>query len=551
MAAALLPGGWVWFLQSLLRQPSKDTRDCCMARSVCDHAHWLLLLCKIVRRHGGLGLAILVPLIGINCVEDFFDSPKSESPTPTVDSISPNFATDDNLSYTLTIYGRGFIPSSVVYDRGVNILASTFINSHELQAQNSSNDSPDETYLEDTMTVVNPGVGGGTSNTIILPLVPGFFGVSAGEKHVCGGRTLNYPGLRGFTVAYCFGDVPVLGIESLPKAALPPAPIYGFISVSAGSGYTCGVLASTALAYCWGSNDSGQLGNGTTISSASPVLVGPFNSVSTGASHACGVKAVDSTAYCWGSNAAGELGDSTTTSRTVPVLVTGGHRFLTVSAGAHHTCGMTTTGGYCWGSNQYGQLGDGDTTGRDFPVPVLGSDSFFVVSAGVFHTCAIVNDNPQLTSTGNAYCWGSNSNGQLGVGSAVTASDVPVLVRGGIPFIADVRDPGSISAGGVHTCGIALIASGFVAYCWGGNSSGQLGDGTTNDSHVPVRVIGNLDLYTITASSTRFTCGLIAGANGDSTNSAIAGAEYCWGENSSGQLGNGTTASSSQPVLVK
>ncbi len=144
-----------------------------------------------------------------------------------------------------------------------------------------------------------------------------------------------------------------------------------------------------------------------------------FAAVSAGFDHSCGVTTAG-VAYCWGDNVFGQLGDGTTTNRPMPVAVAGGLSFAAVSTKGH-TCGVTTAGdAYCWGQNVRAQLGDGTTTDRLTPVAVAGGLSFAAVSAGFGHSCGV-------TTAGDAYCWGSNGSGMLGDGT-FNNSSVPVLV---------------------------------------------------------------------------------------------------------------------------
>jgi alpha-tubulin suppressor-like RCC1 family protein len=301
--------------------------------------------------------------------------------------------------------------------------------------------------------------------------------ISAGFYHACGVTTEDR--------AYCWGDNQFgeLGNGRDLINSPTPVPVVGgllFRQISAGGLHTCGVTRDN-LAYCWGKNDGGQLGIATSgIDQYVPAaVVGGlrFSQVSaTGANHNCGVTTAGR-AYCWGYNQGGQLGDGSTTTRYAPVAVRGGLEFRAVSVGTYYSCGVTLGNrAYCWGENFRGQLGDGTTTRRLRPVAVAGGQRFVKVSSGDNHACAI---NP----FDRAFCWGWNGAGQLGDGTT-TQRLTPVRVAGGLLFRQVDASPWN------HTCGVTTDDR---AYCWGYNNfSGKLGDGTLKNSRRPVAVVAPL-----------------------------------------------------------
>jgi len=293
-------------------------------------------------------------------------------------------------------------------------------------------------------------------------------------------------------------------------------------AVSAGSTHSCAI--NNGALKCWGSNASGQLGDGTTTDKQSPTQVTGLESgvtaVSTGENHTCAIH--NQALKCWGANTDGQLGDGTSgddAQRTTPTPVTDLTSAVTaVSAGSTHTCAIHNQALKCWGSNANGRLGDGSTIQRNTPTPVtdLGS-AVTAVSAGAFHTCAIHNAALK--------CWGSNFKGRLADGTTEDKK-TPTPVTG---LTAAVT---AISVGRQHSCAIHNQA----LKCWGSNFKGQLGDGTFADKTTPTPVT---DLRT----------GVTAVSTGLSHSCAIQNAALkCWGNNEHAQLGDGTTINTNAPI---
>lgn len=332
------------------------------------------------------------------------------------------------------------------------------------------------------------------------------------------------------------------------------------IAASIGLKHTCGVTVD-GLAYCWGANDRGQLGDNTTADRHSPTRIGDealrFTDIVAGSLYSCAL--TDTRAiHCWGANHLGQIGNNTTDDQLTPTLVSSGVEYLDLSAGSEHTCARTSTALHCWGSNQTQQLGllsVGTDDHAVAPIAVLESFAFSSVKAGVFHTCGL--------QAGVAYCWGANDFAQLGTGEESFSQHDPVTVAAPTPLeslgpalqhtcgidgeatiycwglLFDSAAPVApqlfadgdfdvVTSGWRHVC--AISSSRVTTECWGVNAVGQVGDGTTSNRAIPTGVASVVAFIQVTTGHFH-TCGI-----------GLNRLAYCWGSNERGQLGNGTTA---------
>lgn len=339
----------------------------------------------------------------------------------------------------------------------------------------------------------------------------------------------------------------------------------GIVAIAGGANHTCAVTAAGGVK-CWGANASGQLGDGNTRDQWVAVSVlkwdgsalAGIQAVAGGGDHSCAL-AVDGGVLCWGSNQTGQLGDRTHNSRATasPVLNADGSPLTgiqAITAGNGHTCALTTAGGVlCWGTGQWGQLGNGTWNSSNAPVSVTGLTSGVKqIAAAEAHTCAV-------TTGGAVKCWGANTYGQLGDGT-VYRQPTPVDVSG-LSSGMDV-----VATGVGHTCVRAADGS---ARCWGWNQHGQLGDNTPENRLTPayvVRVDGmsvasRVICIQTTLQGTRCAAGAtvpdmyrdvtaVAYAEEHSCLLTSAGGVRCWGANTHGQLGDGTNKNRATPIDV-
>lgn len=326
--------------------------------------------------------------------------------------------------------------------------------------------------------------------------------------------TLTTAGLQSVT-ATDVGNPAITGSATVSVAEPVVQPTATALSVSRGIHHACALLEGGTVR-CWGRNESGQLGDGTTQGSRTPVAVagiGPAVAIAAGGDHTCAILS-DSTVSCWGANEGGQLGDGTTTPHSEPVVVSSIVGATAITADGSRTCALLAAGtASCWGWGLAPRAGGADPV----PVPVPGLAGIVDISAG-YPMCAVLD-------TGTVWCWGSNSFGELGNGTE-TDSATPVQVQG-------ITTATQVTAGEGHAC--ALLIGGTIR-CWGDGSRGQLGDGSTTTRSVPISVPGIVGAIAVEALGAS-TCAILT----DHTTA-------CWGANDLGQIGDGTSTDRHTPV---
>ena len=357
---------------------------------------------------------------------------------------------------------------------------------------------------------------------------------SAGMYHTCAiGRDKQ---------AYCWGEDNYGGLGNGAAVTIPqsspvrvnvgPIPDGILHEIGVGWDHSC-ALANDQRIYCWGKGNNGQIGNSLmSPRQDDPVAVslgagpGTYKSLSVGEYNNCAI-GTDDRVYCWGSNNSGALGDGTGTNQDTPQAVVVGDGLIQaveVANGQIHTCAIDTSGDiYCWGDNGWGALGNGSNTDSNVPVQVdvsgTGNSDFHSLVSGRGFSCALGSDD-------RAYCWGRNTDGELGDNNIGSDTNVAVAVSMG-------AGPGTykfLEAGYSHTCGLATDDK---LYCWGQGSDRQLGNGATGDQDEPVEVVAGASpgSFKSVNGGWRHTCAL-------ATDDYL----YCWGRGMDSQLGDGSTA---------
>jgi alpha-tubulin suppressor-like RCC1 family protein len=282
-----------------------------------------------------------------------------------------------------------------------------------------------------------------------------FVRIDAGLDHTCA--------VDQESVAWCWGDASgAVGVSGDP--VLEPTRVSAdlrFTDVSAGRSQSCGVTAEGDV-YCWGIKGWLGAGGAYSVDASGPVralLDEPVVQISSDFSHTC-ARTSPGVAYCWGFSYAGEVGADLDGGVTTPVRVVGDHSWAWVDGGHVLTCGLTTDGrGWCWGRGNFGRMGTGVEVGDVFaPTPVAGGHIFTAIDAGATHTCA-------LDAEGQAWCWGYNDRGQLGIAAGDPGSDCSVFdcVHAPVAVDTDVRFT-SVQPGDRLTCGVTTDQE---LVCWG------------------------------------------------------------------------------------
>ena len=363
------------------------------------------------------------------------------------------------------------------------------------------------------------------SSTVVLPGGPSAYAtaIAAGDRHTC--ALLGSGGVTcwGDDAAGQVGNGAVSGNVMSPSAPVVLPSGMAATAVAAGGSSTCAVLADGEVT-CWGSDSSGQAGNGSAagnvLSPSSPVELPGFAvamSITVGLEHACVVLSTGRVT-CWGSDSSGQIGNGSVAGNVAappqPVGLPGGVTAVALAAGRLHSCALLRTGSItCWGSDVAGQLGNGAAGSQltpSSPIALPGLMAARGIAAGDDHTCALLSSN-ELT------CWGLNGTGQLGVGTTSNADSATRLVRIS-PATAGV------AAGDDHACS---LWSGGVVACWGRDDLEQLGNGPGTASVLTPTAI-NASANKISAGSGAFSCAVSSG-----------GQVSCWGSNGQGQLGRG------------
>lgn len=358
--------------------------------------------------------------------------------------------------------------------------------------------------------------------------VPRFEKIYAGLNHACG---LNNTG-----DVYCWGknDYGQLG-NGISSAGITHFPqrinLTGITKLALGAYHTCALTTDNKL-ICWGLNDNGQLGNGTNTNILSPNPATPIltsiTDMTAGIAHTCAID-VSGAVKCWGNGANYQLGLGSPASQNIPTMtsITSNAEKIVAGAFSNVTCAKMTDGLLkCWGNNTNGQLGIGTNTTQPSIVNVTGLPEPSPLGVAVGQQAVCIIRN---NGAGNVRCWGGGTSGQLGNGLS-TSQNMPSLSSDVIGLDGVV----SIKGNSDHFCALTNTKE---LKCWGFNADSQLGDGTTVNRNTPVTQTLGEDVFDFSVGN-NYVCARFINGNGK-----------CWGNNTNGIFGNGTVTNSTTPVL--
>jgi alpha-tubulin suppressor-like RCC1 family protein len=408
-----------------------------------------------------------------------------------------------------------------------------------------------------------------------------FTKIRAGGFNTCGIDLVGEILCWGLNSSMQIGQQTQTNSVSMPMSLPMPAGVEEFVNLDTGNNNTCGTT-NLGITWCWGSNSYGQLGNGEVSEHSGPVAIFSLTHfqkatvASTGGEHSCLLSTLNKV-VCWGQNDFGQLGDGTIDNDEIPRYL---HNLLAteLSVGVSHTCAVLINREVnCWGDNEEGQIGDGSVDQSSVPVKsqLPQGATARQIAAGLSHTCALLDSDDVM-------CWGNNAFGKLGDGtitqrlvptkviglrtapggvssstadithnsatvlssfSSIDVSSHRILEYGTDEFLTgsthsvDLGHFGSIqhiATGPNHSC--VVIAGGHVK-CWGDNSDGALGTGDRTSHPQPVDVSELTGYVRLIAVGTSHTCAVMS-----------TGSLKCWGDNSAGQLGDGTLLSKTAPT---
>lgn len=371
--------------------------------------------------------------------------------------------------------------------------------------------------------------------------------ISASDQFTCALRAISTGATTTEQRLFCWGknDKSQFGDNTTTSRATPyqvSANGENWLSIATGQAHACAIKGDNTL-WCWGDNSHGQIGNGTINNQPTPfqvttASVTTWSAVATGHQHSCAIARDDKSLWCWGNNETGQLGISSTAHQPRPVKISHTKGWLMVAAGESHSCAIDRDEiVHCWGINNHGQIGNGYNTNTGLPRLFDASTNWQSIASGYQHSCGLKGSSAPYT----LWCSGFNNYGQIGTGATSSQATLVQIRANKNNTIISGWD--SLSTGPSHSCAIAINGASHLLFCWGNNSRGQLGDNATL-SNAPQhwwpnnssQVVVGMDDWSMVAAGANNSCG-IKGVN----------ELWCWGDNSSGQMANGVTSLPTDP----